>query len=119
MINVDFEDINFEVTSFAAIGKRMQLPQWLAEHIDPAAVVTSVGAWCSIGPHRQMRPERKYFPVRIDEFVDMSNGERVSVRWDRGVTVSWDAIVDEDAGRSEAELLFHPERGLLPDEGKT
>lgn len=91
---------------------------WPAQHIDPEAEDTAVGAWCSIGQQSQMRPGRKYCPVRMDEFVEISNGVRVSVRWDRGVTVSWDAENGEADGLSERELLDRLEGALLPGEGE-
>lgn len=111
--------MTFEHMAFMPFDVEKQLPKWPAAKIELAPVVTAVGAWCDTGFSDGAKTGRTCFPVRIDEFVEMSNGVRISVRWDRGVTVSWFPEGDKDDGLSEADLLTHLEGGLLPDEGET
>lgn len=108
----------FDDVTYMPIDVEEQLPKWPAGPIDSAAVITAVGAWCDTGFNGQTKPGRCYFPVRIDEFVEMSNGVRISIRWDRGITVSWEAEDGNTDGLSAPELLSHLEGGLLPDEGE-
>lgn len=91
--------------------------QWPVQSVDPSARVVAVGAWCSKRSTGEPRPEHNYLSIQIDEFAELSDGTRVSLRWDRGVTVSWD---NESANEpvSEQEVLMHLEGGLLPDEGE-
>ena len=111
--------MSFEDTAFMPIGDDEQLPKWPSDTGGSSSVVTAVGAWCDVERNGEMQAGRRYFPVRIDEFDEMSNGVRISIRWDRGVTVSWGRDDGGDEGLPEEELLGHLACGLLPDEGET
>lgn len=91
--------------------------RWPAQSVNLSARVVAVGAWCSNRSAHEPRPERNYLSIQIDEFAELSDGTRVSIRWDRGVTVSWDS---ENANEhlSGQEVFIHLEGGLLPDEGE-
>lgn len=110
--------MNKDELRYTTVGKpQTRAARWPAQSVDPRARVVAVGAWCSTrSPHKPL-PEREYLSIQIDEFAELSDGTRVSLRWDRGVTVSWD---NESANEpvSEQEVLMHLEGGLLPDEGE-
>lgn len=92
-------------------------PRWPATSFEPGVKAVAIGAWCTIRLSPRPRPGHCNLSVKIDEFADLSDGSRVSLRWDRGVTASWDSS-DGDVSLSEADVLMHVEGGLLPDEGE-
>lgn len=57
---------------------------------------------------------RAKLSIKVDEFVELADGTRLSIRWDRGVTIS----CPEGDSLSEAEARQNIEMGLLPDEGE-
>lgn len=96
---------------------RPPAPRWPATALEPGVRAIAVGAWCTIHSSPQPLPGHCNLSVKFDEFAELSDGSRVSMRWDRGVTASWDSG-DGDVSLSEAEVLAHIEGGLLPDEGE-
>lgn len=89
-------------------------PRWPGPLTAANLQVVAVGAWCCLQPMYSPDPGRNCLSIRTDEFAELSDGSRVSIRWDRGVTASWNS----DDQMSEREALIHLDGGLLPDEGE-
>ena len=101
--------------SYGPYGLTSRYAKWPQESVDSDLFVTAVGAWCTLGETCAPSYAGDKIAVKIDEFAEFSNDTRVSLRWDRGVGISWDGEDD----LSEPELLEHIAMGLLPDEGET
>lgn len=107
-----------DLLSYTTVGNpQPRTARWPVQSVVPGARVVAVGAWWTKRCAHEPRPERDYLSIQIDEFAELSDGTRISIRWNRGVTVSWDSEkANEDV--SEQEVLMHLEGGLLPDEGR-
>lgn len=109
--------MNEDELRYTTVGNpQTRAARWPAQSVDPSLRVVAIGAWCSKRCAHEPLPERDYLSIQIDEFVELSDGTRVSIRWDRGVTVSWDSE-NADEHVSKQEVLMHMDGGLLPDEG--
>lgn len=105
--------MDMEKIIYGPSGNEPRSATWVKKSGNPGAVV-AVGARCALrAAERRARSSGK-LAVEVEEFVELDDGSRMSIRWDRGFTVSLNG-----SGRlSELELLEHLEGALLPDEGE-
>lgn len=100
--------------SYEPIGLPIRGPIWPAPEAARSQLIVAVGAWCVPGETPGDAEGRAKLSIKIDEFVELSDGTRLSIRWDRGVTISY----PEGDSLSETEARHNIEMGLLPDEGE-
>lgn len=90
---------------------------WPATRPLTGATVVGVGARCYLREDPASVSGMSYLSIGVDEFVDLSTGRRLSMRWDRGATLSWDKTVSSTPPSAET-LTKLADGALLPDEGE-
>ena len=106
MTNPDF--------SYPPIDLPIREAIWAAPSPVPQQPIAAVGAWCFPGEASDDGEDRSMLTINADEFVELADGSRLSLRWDRGVTISWH---NEDS-LTESEARHNIKTALLPDEGE-
>lgn len=104
---VEFNEEDYEYSPYPMTER---VARWSKGNIDSSAGVVSVGVHSELNPDGNDRGDQ--LAVLLDEFVELSTGERVSIRWDRGFTVSHSM----EPRLSKRHLLEHIDMSLLPDE---
>lgn len=104
----------FPLTTFGPIGTSETPGRWNSTPCGASERPKAVGAWCEALVPDSSRRGRSYLRVAVDEFVEFASGERLTLRTDRGFTVSWEGPDDV----SYDEFLHHLDLTLLPDEGE-
>lgn len=100
--------------SYEPIDLPIRGPVWTAPESVSQQPIVAVGAWCTPGETPGAAEDRAKLSIKIDEFIELADGTRLSIRWDRGVTISY----PEGDSLSKTEAHQNIEIGLLPDEGE-
>lgn len=104
---------------YESLGEPAPAPFWPGEPSADDGAVTAVGCRWYARDHDGGREDRGYVSIGVDEFVEFASGRRLSMRWDRGATLSSSVPAPGLDTMSPSQLDSLLDGALLPDEGET